>query len=264
MEVRLERLGVKDIQKKINGNGLVFLPIAPLEWHSYHLPYGTDPLNAEYFALYLAKEIGGLTHPTLYMGTEVPRQAREKEWFGIEHSNEEVIGMDFPGFEVRSLYWSLDVFRLAAEEITKKLKLIGFRRIVIINGHGAEDQRSILKEIAKNNTDNTAKVIFYTVFFEKNGPMRRIGHADRHETSLAMYENIDLVHIEHLPSNAKLPYSKFGIVEPEAFNGKNTKDYCCRDDADPRLASYKEGKEIFKNTVDQLIKGIRREFDLYL
>jgi len=48
---------------------LIFIPLAPLEWHGLHLAIGTDPINAECMALEVAKRVGGVVLPTLYMGS---------------------------------------------------------------------------------------------------------------------------------------------------------------------------------------------------
>jgi creatinine amidohydrolase/Fe(II)-dependent formamide hydrolase-like protein len=218
-----------------------------------------DPLNAEYFAKEIARSLSGIMHPTLYMGTEVSRRPEEKRWLGIEMSSD-VTGMDFPGFEVKSLYWDLEVFKVAIEEVLKKVIRIGFRKIVFINGHGAEDQRSTLKDLSTKYTKNDQRVLFFTVFYDEQGPMRWIGHADYFETSLALFENPEIVQLDALPPAGKLPYSKYGIAEGDAFYGKPAKDLCCTDNADPRRATSQEGSRIFEISKKRIIDEIGEAF----
>jgi len=270
MEIRLERMSIHEIRKSINGQSLVFLPIAPLEWHSYHLPYGTDPLNAEAFAIELAKNLEGTVHPTLYMGTEVSRRTEEKEWFGLEDVDKEVIGMDLPGFEIKSMYWSPEVFKIATREAVLRLKKLGFRTIVIVNGHGADKHQSILKKIANDLSDNSVKVLYFISLWDEEGAWTNnnlprwevvMGHADRVETSIVMYEHPELVNLERLPAKGKLIYKDFGIIEGKAFRGEPAEDYCCRESSDPRKSNIKEGAKIFKKTLKAIQEIIGEELN---
>src|SRR4030042_3491088 len=186
METRLERLSMNQIEEAISRRGLVFIPIGPLEWHSYHLPYGTDPLDAEAHALALAKRLDGLIHPTIYMGTNLTRSDREKKWFNLQPREIEIVGMDFPQFPVKSMYWSAEVVELTAREVVKQLIYIGFRTVVIINGHGDTRQRSILEKVASEMRTREKKVLYFISFWDDNGEQRWIGHADLYETSVAI------------------------------------------------------------------------------
>ena len=48
--VRFELLRPSEIVAERQRFPVVFQPVSPLEWHGPHLPYGTDPLHAEYVA----------------------------------------------------------------------------------------------------------------------------------------------------------------------------------------------------------------------
>ncbi len=63
-EVRIQYMLPHQIQEEFNKLPLIFLPLATLEWHGPHLVMGVDPINAEFVALALAKEIGGVVLPT--------------------------------------------------------------------------------------------------------------------------------------------------------------------------------------------------------
>ena len=39
---------------------VAYLPVGPLEWHGPHMPFGTDPLNAQAVARGVAERIGGV------------------------------------------------------------------------------------------------------------------------------------------------------------------------------------------------------------
>ena len=71
----LELLRPGEILAEIGRCAVVYLPLAPLEWHGPHLPFGVDPLYAHELALRLADRLGGIVHPCLYLGTERERDA---------------------------------------------------------------------------------------------------------------------------------------------------------------------------------------------
>ena len=74
-ETRLQWLRPDEILAERQRCPVIYLPLGPLEWHGPHLPFGTDPLQAEHTALLLAEKLGGVVHPTLYIGTERERSA---------------------------------------------------------------------------------------------------------------------------------------------------------------------------------------------
>ena len=67
-EVRLELLRPEEIEQDRKDSGVLYLPLGPLEWHGPHIPYGFDALNAYNMAIELAKKMGGLVLPCLYLG----------------------------------------------------------------------------------------------------------------------------------------------------------------------------------------------------
>ena len=50
-EVRYEMLRPAQLRAEMDRAPLVFLPVAPLEYHGPHLPLGMDPINAAQCAL---------------------------------------------------------------------------------------------------------------------------------------------------------------------------------------------------------------------
>lgn len=48
------------LREELKRLSLIFISLAPLEWHGLHLAIGTDPINAEHVALEVAKRIGGV------------------------------------------------------------------------------------------------------------------------------------------------------------------------------------------------------------
>ena len=68
--VQLEYLRPGQIQEERARCPIVYLPVAPLEWHGPAMPFGTDPLMAQELARAAALRIGGVVMPTVFFGTE--------------------------------------------------------------------------------------------------------------------------------------------------------------------------------------------------
>ena len=102
-EVRFELLRPSQLIAERQRCPLVFLPLGPLEWHGPHLPVGTDPIVAHQVSLRLAREVGGVALPPLFVGTERERSPQMLRNIGFE-GDEYIVGMDFPGLPMHSLY----------------------------------------------------------------------------------------------------------------------------------------------------------------
>ena len=185
----LAELRPDEIVAMRDASGTVFVPVGPLEWHGPHLPLGTDPLHALAIATRLAAVTGGVVHPTVFAGTEtvVPARGRLHDLRSMGLSDtDRVIGMDFPGMPVRSLYSEESAFALAIREVVLGLRENGFSRIVIVNGHGATNHQSALDRVAAEASSGTSRVVVHPTFgiplIEGYGD----GHASRSETSVMM------------------------------------------------------------------------------
>src|SRR3989442_265064 len=92
---------------------IAFVPVGPLEWHGPHLPLGTDALVAHHLAVRVARRVGGIVLPALFAGTETVRPPGDgpgqRGALGFRGA-ERIIGMDFPGFPVKSLYYEESAF----------------------------------------------------------------------------------------------------------------------------------------------------------
>ena len=77
-EVRFEMLRPAQLREELARCPLVFLPVAPLEYHGPHLHVGMDLLNAGLCAQEACQRLGrGVVMPTLDMGTERERPSNE-------------------------------------------------------------------------------------------------------------------------------------------------------------------------------------------
>ena len=123
-KVEYELMTIGEIVEAKRHAPLVFVPVSPIEWHGPHLPIGTDGLHAHHVAVRLAREVGGVVLPTLFAGTETVLQSKpESNQLGVLGLDEDarVVGMDFPGFPVKSLYFEESAFGIAVRDLVRAL-----------------------------------------------------------------------------------------------------------------------------------------------
>ena len=255
--IEYELMRPPDIVKERDRVPLAFVPIGPLEWHGPHLPLGTDGLHAHEVAVEVARRIGGIVLPTYFVGTETVRlndqQAQGLGILGFE-GTERVVGMDFPEFPVKSLYFEEGAFAVTVREILRLPKADRYRLIVIVNGHGAVNHQRTLRRLAAEESERPNVWVEYAMaFLPASPPFSDPGHAEKIETSLMMAMRPELVDVASLPpTDVPLRYRDYGVVDGKAFDGNPTPDFTLRREADPRDAAPDLGRKVLNAEVDRL------------
>ena len=218
-------------------NGLVILPVAPIEWHGPHLAMGCDNLLAHAFARRLARAFRCPYYPPLFVGTERERPASTLEALGFGR-DDYVEGMDFPRHPVASAYYREEVFALVVRETLNILRRrMRFERVLIVNGHGADNQRAVLDRLCREINASSASgtcVMWVYPGFPRSVVAGAIGHAASEETSMLAATWPTCVDLARLPASGPLRNTDYGIVDGETFDGKPTADRTLRADRDPR------------------------------
>lgn len=273
--VHMERMRPRQVVDAMNKCPVVYVPLAPLEWHGPHLPIGVDAMHASAVCERVAELVGGVVYPTTYLGTETRRNKEELNWLGFS-GDEYVIGMDFPGNILPSVYLDEAVYGVVVREIVRSLKRMGFKIIVLMSGHGALNHNSVLKRIGAEESDNGCQVVHRLVFPSSNESDEchqdfsstenvedeetelGVGHASRDETSITMYLFPEGVDLSELPGmDQKLYYRDWGIVDGPAFVGRPTKDRSVRSNDDPRKATPEHGREFLSANVKAIADEVR-------
>ncbi|MCF8380371.1 MAG: creatininase family protein [Bacteroidales bacterium] len=178
-----------DIQsEEIN---LAVLPWGATEAHNYHLPFGTDNFETEAIgkkSIQLANDSGAkaILLPTLPFGVNTG-QHDIKLTINLNPSTQQVI----------------------LENILQSLSNSGIKKFLILNGHGGNDFRQILRELGAKFPDmimttcNWFQAVEKAEIFDNDGD-----HADEMETSLMMHIFPELV----------LPLNKAGKGESKKFS----------------------------------------------
>ncbi len=124
--VQLELLRPREIRAALDRNSTVYLPLGTIEWHSHHLPVGLDGLTAHGVCVRAALDHGGLVYPALFFGT------------GGGH-----------GIYPWTVMVDADVLRSLIQAALRRLADFGVRRVVVFSGHFADEQLTLIAEIAK-------------------------------------------------------------------------------------------------------------------
>ena len=252
----------QDIAAARARNGLVILPLAPLEWHGPHLAIGCDNLLAHAFARRLAKELKCPYFPPLFVGTERERPPRQLRAIGFS-GDEFIEGMDFPNNTVGSGYYREEVLAAVVRDTLNILfDRMEFSRVLIVNGHGAVNQSSVLTRLCNEYNAGMKKgkrVMWVYPGFPRSLLGGAIAHAGAEEASLLAASYPDCVDVSQLPKSGKLKNTQFAIVDGETFDCRPTRDHTVRDKQDPRKHTDPVwGEKMLAQAVNEVVREVKR------
>jgi creatinine amidohydrolase len=250
-KVLYEELRPKEFIEIINNCPIAYLPFGTLEWHGLHLPLGADAIQAQGFFIKLAKKIGGIVLPAIFLGPDCKTTVNKKDYFGMDiHSFNENCPQQLEG----SSYWiENDIFCTLLDVILFNLKRAGFK-VVVAHGHGPSNLLFI------NNTKKFEEkygLKLFTLWREKDliddgeyktfkwkdgkndGFGIQIDHAAFNETALVMALRPDLVDMSEITGEA-VPVAVYG--------------------EDPRIRADKLiGKKIINENLNRIAKVLSLE-----
>jgi len=241
-KVLYAELTPQEFRDRLAAAPIAYLPLGTLEWHGEHLPIGSDGLQSYYFFVGLAREVGGIVLPMLFLGPDRIEEVDGKELYGMDTLGEGMPeGQRYKNQQLAgSAYWvPEDTFRTIIEATLKQLKRAGFK-IVVAHGHGPSTNF-----FQKNAADWKEKFGLETFTcwgseYDRQGKGIMVDHAAMNETSLVMALRPDLVQMYRLPED---PNSW-----PVGVGGR-----------DPRkFASAELGREIIKLQTDRMAKILRQ------
>jgi len=178
---------------KESSTELAVLPWGATEAHNLHLPYSTDIIETERIASEAAR-LAWEKGARLIVLPAIP--------FGVNTGQLDIKG---------TINLNPGTHFAIVKDIADDLKRQGIYKLLILNGHGGNDFRQIIRETGTLYpemficTCNWYQSVDGSDFFEKEG-----GHADEMETSLMLYLAPDLV----------LPLNEAGKGEAKKFRVK--------------------------------------------
>ena len=234
-----------EIKQAIAMEKVVLLPVGSVEDHGYHLPMDTD-----HFSEHISLE-AGRRRPDLFVVMPIVAYG-----FNLHH-------LDWPGtIHIRSEH--LIDFTL---DITKSLAHHGFRKIVLVNGHGSNmpcldlaARRTVLE------TDALCAALMWTslaaeaIAEVRETPFPGVAHAEEIETSLYLHLAPERVQMERAVPEFPEEYarSKFVWQDLQRPSPVMLMDWWSRFDrsgviGDPTLASAEKGRRLWEAAVQGLI-----------
>ena len=168
---------------------LAILPWGATEAHNYHLPYATDTICSEHLAAAAAQRAWAAGARVLVMPA-VP--------FGVQTTQLEIKGCV-------NMNPSTQLALLG--DVAASLERQGIRKLCVLNGHGANDFRQIIRELQPKTRVFLTMVNWYKIVDPKAHFEDLGDHAGELETSVMM----------HLVPEAVLPLSEAGDGHERRF-----------------------------------------------
>lgn len=230
----------------LDRDGTVFiLPLGSVEQHGNHMPVGTDTLLAQSVSLAAAERLPGKT-------VVLP-----PPWYGFSAHH-----MRFPG----SITLKAETLISVAEDIVGSLVAHGFRRILVVNGHGGNGGViDLLASTLGHKHYGKARIAALTYFQlarEAIAALRRsepggMGHACEFETAMIQHVRPDLVKMELAATTYPDPGSRY--LTTDLLGGSVIRTYLDFADlsatgtlGDPSLATPEAGEKFFEVVVGEL------------
>jgi creatinine amidohydrolase len=178
---------------------IAYLPLGTLEWHGEHLPLGSDGLQSQGFFERLAREVGGIVLPMLFLGPDRVRQVNGQTLYGMDICIGAPPEHAYPTQQLAgSAYWvSEPAFGLLVEATLQQLRRAGFRIVV---GHGHGPSTRYFGEHAEAWKQQFGLECFncWGSPEDREGLGIQVDHAAMNETSLMMALRPELVQMERL------------------------------------------------------------------
>jgi len=223
---------------------LAIIPWGATEAHNYHLPYGTDSYESYAIACEAARlawenEVKSLVLPC------VP--------FGVNTGQVDIAG-------TVNMYPSTQAALLG--DILESIENWGIQKILLLNGHGGNDFKPMLREAGRRHPSlflavaNWYQAVEKSSFFEHEGD-----HADEMETSLMLHIHPELVLPLNLAGEGKSrDFAAPSLNEKWAWSERKWKKVS--EDTgigNPKKATNIKGKDYFEavsTKIGQLIQEI--------
>lgn len=205
---------------------IAVLPVGALEQHGSHLPVGTDNLIASAFAERVAKELNAYLLPCINIASS------------IEHRK-----------SAGTVYLKADTLAMVIRDIAESLMYSGYKKIVIINGHGGNwILKPTIRQINLESENFQAVLLDMQVashrFHEVVDRLENNIHACEKETSIMLYLYSEYVK-EIVPTNNN-------EIVPQAYMDYFDTSNLTEDGywGNPELGTAEKGKKLLEIMVE--------------
>jgi creatinine amidohydrolase len=174
--------------------GVCVLPFGIIEKHGPHLPLGTDLINVRYATEHAAAKEYAVVFPAYYFGQIA--EARHE-----------------PGTVSYSMHMQLDLLQETTDEMGRN----GCKKIIIVNGHGGNED--LLPYFAQSQLQTPHDYVVYIYRWHPDYPGRPAEHSkvDMHagesETAHTMVARPDLVHQDRAAQESGADQARLHLPE---------------------------------------------------
>jgi creatinine amidohydrolase len=187
MHTEWRKLRADQLREQARLNAIVIVPVASLEQHGPHLPVEVDSILGETVALGTAQKVQAKGEKVLVLPVI---------WTGLSEHH-----MSFGG----TVTLDNAAFAAVIEGVVRSVRRHGFRRIVLLNAHGGNENA-----LRTTTDDLTPKlgvpIVQFTYWYAAAVPIAKIletqgglSHACEAETSMMMAVRPDLVATDRIP-----------------------------------------------------------------
>ncbi len=181
------KLRADELRERARQDAVVILPVASIEQHGPHLPVEVDSMLGEAVAARTAARLAAKGQPVLVLPVL---------WTGLSEHH-----MSFGG----TITLDNATFAAVVEGVVKSILRHGFKRIVLLNAHGGNE--NALRTITDDLTPKYGAVIVqFTYWYAAAVPIAKIletqgglSHACEAETSMMMAVRPELVATDRIP-----------------------------------------------------------------
>lgn len=245
-EIEWRRLRADELRALARPETVVILPLAALEQHGPHLPVEVDCVLAEAVAERTARLLRR-TFPTLVLPVV---------WTGISEHHVSFGGTITLGFPA---YAGL------VEGIVRSILRAGFQRIVLLNGHGGNDNalKVLVDELQPQLRAGLVHLTYWHAAAEAIAPLLeaqdRLMHACEAETSMMLALRPELVAMDRAPEGEEGPPEP---VERAAAGMYRWRTIAARSPSGvigvPRAASAAKGERLLEAIASSLADRLAR------
>lgn len=231
---------------------LVLLPWGATEPHNQHLPYGTDCILSHAIALDAARQaneqhqVNCMVLPPVFMGAQNPGQ---RELMFCIHSR----------YETQ---------KAILTDIVASLHHQGIRKMVIINGHGGNNFKNMIRDLAVDYPDFLLITTeWFTIVPPANYFEEKDDHAGELETSVMLHYHPEWVEMEMAGPGESKPFALSSLNDKIAWTPRNwlrvSQDTGI---GNPKKATAEKGKRYAAEVTRRLVRlltEIAQHNDLY-
>lgn len=228
----------------MENRGVVIVPVGSVEQHGPHCPQDVDISIPYHLAVRAAELI-----------EDVPVVVAPPQMYGFTHYNMGEIG---------TITLGLDVFIAVLCDISRSIWANGFRRIILLNGHGGNQAPAWAASVKLAEEDVWALAITYWTMATpeltqwSEADEGSIGHGGEWETSLQLYLRPHLVEMERAVRDEwRRHFSP--EVQAYAVFPERRREMAHGVMGDPLVASTAKGERLFNLLVERLV-ALCREY----